>query len=139
MKKVFYITETNKPEVYSAVAEAIRVADAGQVVEIKDETRTMMQNRLMWPYLAAFEKQLEWPVMVGGKWYQSKLSDWDWKDFLTGSFEGDMRRMAQGMEGNGLVMLGSHTSGFGKKKFSDFITFMQAFGAKQNVRFTDRQ
>ena len=32
------------------------------LLTIRPETRTEAQNRLMWPMLTAFSKQLEWPV-----------------------------------------------------------------------------
>jgi hypothetical protein len=135
MKLIFVINEANRQYVLDRAVEGIKAARVGDVVEIKPPTRSLEQNALMWPYLDAFSTQLEWPVLIGGQWKKSKLSDWDWKDFLTGSFEGDARRMAMGMDGTGLVMLGCKTSSYSKPKMAEFITFMDAFGAQQNVTF----
>jgi hypothetical protein len=129
MQRTFFITDTNK----EFLIEQIKNSEVGDVVEIKPPTRTLDQNALLWPYLVALSKNLEWPVLVNGQFKMEKMSDLDWKDTMTGSFEGEARRMAQGTDGTGLVMLGSRTSKYGKKKFSEFIEFVMEFCARHNV------
>lgn len=135
MKLTVIITDENRAYLANRAREAVLAAPTGDVLQIKPPSRTLEQNAYMWPYLTCFTRQLEWPVMMNGQWQKSKMSEYDWKDFFTGSFKGDMRRMAMGMDGTGLIMLGSHTSGYNKKTFSEFIEFMNAFGAQQNVTF----
>jgi hypothetical protein len=135
MKLTVIVTEENRKYLADKVREAVLTASAGDVVKIAPPSRTLEQNAYMWPYLTCFSQQLEWPILVNGQWTKSKMSEYDWKDCLTGSFEGNARRMAMGTDGTGLIMLGSHTSGYNKKKFSEFIEFMNAFGSQQNVTF----
>lgn len=133
MKAYFIITETNRQR----IIDALRMAQVGDAVKIGEATRTLEQNALQWVYLAALSKQLEWPVMVNGQWSKQLMSEDDWKDFLTGAFEGEAKRMAMGIDNTGLVMLGARTSKYGKKKFSEYIEFLKAFCAQHNVSTAD--
>jgi hypothetical protein len=133
------VTDGNRQELAERVKDALLSAPVGYVAQISQPSRSLDQNAYMWPFLTALSAQLEWPVLVNGNWQKAKLSPDDWKDFLTGSFEGDARRMAMGMDGTGLIMLGRHTSGYSKAKFSEFIEFMNEFGARNDVKFQDRE
>ncbi len=129
------ITDANRQRLAQIAAEKVLAAPEGHTISIGPENRSKAQNRYMWPYLTCFAQQLEWPVMVNGDWKREYMSEYDWKDLFTGTFEAETRRMAMGLEGTGLVMLGRHTSAYNKQKFSDFISYMQAFGDQKNVRF----
>ena len=98
------------------------------VLTIKLESRSAAQNRLMWPLLHQFSKQLLWPVNGA----HALLSKDEWKDVLTAAFYGETVRLAQGLNG-GLVMLGLHTRSFSKRRFSEFIEFLYAEAAHRNV------
>ena len=99
------------------------------VLSIKLDSRSEAQNRLMWPLLQQFSKQLRWPV--NGEYIT--LSKEEWKDILTAAFYGETVRLAQGLNG-GVVMLGLHTRSFSKKKFCEFIEFICAEAAHRNVK-----
>ena len=108
--------------------KALTTAGKRVVLSLKPETRSAAQNRLMWPLLTAFSKQLDWPV--NGQ--MVKMSPDEWKDVLTAAHQGETVRLAMGLNG-GVVMLGQRTSTFSKNKFSEFIEFLYATGALRGV------
>jgi len=99
------------------------------VLAIRPETRTEAQNRLMWPLLAAFANQLEWPI--NGK--MTKIDADDFKDILSAAFKGETVRLAMGLNG-GVVLLGQRTSKFTKAQFSEWIEFLYATAADRGVK-----
>lgn len=99
------------------------------ILTVRLETRSMAQNRLMWPILTAFSKQLQWPV--NGKMVYMQPEDW--KDVLTAAFKGEEVQLAMGLNG-GVVMLGQRTSTFTKPQFSEWIEFLYATAACREVR-----
>lgn len=98
------------------------------VLSLVPETRSQAQNRLMWPLLTCFSKQLQWPVN-GQMVY---MSPDDWKDVLTAAFKGESIRLAMGMDG-APVMLGQRTSRFTKRQFSEWIEFLYSTAAARGV------
>lgn len=110
-----------------AVAEVAN-APTGNVVTIKEPTRSLEQNAAMWPILQAFSNQLEWPV--NGR--AVKMTPEEWKAVLTAAFKGEQVRLAMGLAG-GVVMLGLRTSKMGKREFSDFLEFLWATAADRGV------
>ena len=99
------------------------------VVEIKDPTRTLEQNALMWELLGKLAKQKQWPV--DGK--LQYIGPDDWKEILTAGLK-KSQRVAQGTDG-GFVMLGSRTSKMSKRDMSELVEFIYAFGAEHGVEF----
>jgi len=99
------------------------------ILTIRLETRSMSQNRLMWPLLTAFSKQLQWPV--NGKMVYMQPEDW--KDVLTAAFKGEEVKLAMGLNG-GVVMLGQRTSKFTKPQFSEWIEFLYSTAVERDVR-----
>lgn len=99
------------------------------VVEIKDPTRSLEQNALMWELLGKLAKQKQWPV--DGK-LQYIGAD-DWKEILTAGLK-KSQRVAQGTDG-GFVMLGSRTSKMSKRDMSELVEFIYAFGGEHGVEF----
>ncbi|PRC92651.1 recombination protein NinB [Solimicrobium silvestre] len=93
-----------------------------------EPSRTLDQNAAQWPILAAFSKQLDWPI--NGQ--MTKMTDEEWKDVLTAAFKQETTRLAMGLDG-GVVMLGQRTSKFGKKVFSEWIEFLHAVAAQRGV------
>lgn len=108
--------------------EAVARAPAGFVVEVREPSRNLDQNALLWVLLTEFSRQLEWPV--NGK--MVSLSPDDWKTILSASFRRETQRMTQGVDG-GLVMLGARTSQMGKREFAEFIEFIQSVAAERGV------
>ena len=109
--------------------KAQTMAGRRMVVEVRPETRSLEQNRLMWPLLTAFSEQLEWPV----NGCMTKLTPDEFKDVLSAGFHGEAVRLAMGLNG-GVVMLGQHTSKFTKPQFTEWIEFLYATAADRGVR-----
>ena len=106
------------------------VADApdGYVVTVQEPTRNTSQNAAQWPILEAFAEQLQWPVNGA----MVNLSAEEWKDVLTAAFRGETVRLAMGLNG-GVVMLGLRTSQMGKRRFSEWLDFLNATAALRGV------
>ena len=107
------------------------VSDApeGYVVTVKEPTRNLDQNALMWVLLDAFSKQLQWPVNGS----MVKLEPDEWKDILSAAYRQESQRVAMGLSG-GMVMLGFRTSKMTKREFAEFIEFIHATAADRGVQ-----
>lgn len=123
MKKVFFITETNR----SHICQQITAADVGQVVQITDPTRNLEQNALLWPLLECVSRQVIW--------HGKKLTTFEWKDVFTSALK--RSTIVPGIDG-GFVVCGQSTSKMTKKDFSDLIEIIYAFGSEHNVNFGGR-
>lgn len=126
----------NRQQAWNVIREQVfpylaEILQAGRrwVLTIKPETRSQAQNRLMWPLLECFHKQLQWPVNGQMVWMEPE----EWKDVLTAGFHGETVRLAMGLNG-GVVMLGRRTSKFTKAQFSEWIEFLYATAAARGVR-----
>lgn len=126
-KQVFRLSHS---EARRRAAQCIADAPDGWVVVVREPTRSLDQNALLWVLLTAFSEQLEWPV--NGE--KVKLAPDEWKDLLTGAF-GEDTRIAKGLNG-GMVILGTRTSQMGKRRFAEFIEFIQSVAADRGVRLT---
>lgn len=93
-----------------------------------NDLRTNAQNRLMWPLLTDWSRQVE---HIDGK----KYSPEDWKDITTAAFEGALT-YAPNLYGTGLVAMGARTSRYKKKKMRDFIEFLYAEGCERGVQWS---
>jgi hypothetical protein len=107
---------------------AVRDAPEGYVVVVSEPSRNLDQNAAQWPILQAFADQLQWPVNGAMVW----MSADEWKDVLSSAFRKETVRVAMGMDG-GMVMLGSRTSEFGKREFSEWLDFLNATAALREV------
>lgn len=125
-KRVFQLVHQ---EARRRAVQAVSEAPEGDVVSISEPTRNLEQNAAMWPILDAFSKQLQWPVNGRMEW----LTDEEWKDVLTAAFERESVRLAMAFDGPGVVMLGQRTSKYGKRKFSDWLEFLNAAAALKGV------
>jgi hypothetical protein len=124
-KRVFKLVHA---EARRRAVEAIQTAPEGYAVTVSEATRSLDQNAAQWPILQAFADQLQWPVNGAFVW----MTPEEWKDVLTAAFKRETVRVAMGMDG-GMVMLGSRTSEFGKKQFSDWLEFLNATAAARDV------
>lgn len=136
MNENLTITLHNRQQAWAEIKEkvfpflaAVLQADHTWVLKIIPETRTMAQNRLMWPILQEFSKQLDWPV--DGR--MCKMEPEEWKDVLTAAFKGESMRLASGLNG-GVVLLGQRTSKFTKAEFVQWIEFLYATAADRDVK-----
>ena len=129
-----YVIKQNNPKlrlVAESAVNAIMVRlqhGLDSVVTIKDPTRSLEQNALLWTLLGELSKKLHW--CVDGK--MQLLTADEWKDILTAGLK--KSRVAQGTDG-GFVMLGSRTSKMSKKEMSELVELIYAFGAEHGVNF----
>jgi len=117
-----------RDQVYPFLSAALQ-ASKRFILTIKPETRSQAQNRLMWPILTEFGKQLDWPI----NGHMVKMDADDWKDVLSSAFKRETVRLAMGLDG-GVVMLGQRTSRFTKAQFAEWIEFLYSTAADRGVR-----
>ena len=136
MSDTLTIDLINRQQAWQAIKVQVfpylaQVLQSGQrfVLSIKPETRTAAQNRLSWPLLTVFSKELLWPV----NGHMVKMEPDDWKDLLSAAFKGENVRLAMGLNG-GVVLLGQRTSKFTKAEFSDWIEFLYATAADRDLK-----
>ena len=91
--------------------------------------RSGSQNRLMWPLLTDFSKQV---THLDNKKYPPD----DWKDLLTAGFEKAIK-FGPNLDGTGIIAFGVRTSKFNKKKMSEFIEFIFAEGSERGVIWSE--
>jgi hypothetical protein len=106
--------------------QAIKEAHQGYVVTIKEPTRNLEQNALLWSLLAQVSKTVIW--------YGQKLSSDDWKNIFSASLK--KTKVVPGIDG-GFVVCGQSTSSMSKRDFSDLCEVIFAFGAQQGVEFNE--
>jgi hypothetical protein len=100
-----------------------------------NEKRSDKQNRVLWPLLKDFAEQLQWPV----NGHMTTLTAGEWKDVLTAAFRKESIRLAQSLDGEGVVMLGLRTRQFSKREFSEFLEFINYVAAERGVKLSARQ
>ena len=92
------------------------------ICPVCEERRSLSANAAQWPILQAWAEQKQWPI----NGVMSSLTAEEFKDILTAAFEGETSpRIAPGLEG-GMVMLGRRTSRYGKKRFSEWLEWLNA-------------
>ncbi len=96
------------------------------VMLLSEPTRSLDQNSAQWPYLEGFAKQKQLCINGVMQWVTSD----DWKDVLTGCYNGEMRMAL--FDGKA-IMLPQRTSKMGKKVFSNWMEFLVAAAAMQGV------
>ena len=131
MKRVFILAHS---EARKRAMLAVQDAPEGYAITVSEPTRNLNQNAAQWPILQAFADQLQWPVNGRMVW----LSADEWKDILTAAFERETVRVAMGLDG-GMVMLGSRTSEFSKKRFGEWLEFLHATAADREIDLRYRE
>ena len=106
--------------------EAVRTAPEGWAVTVSPPNRSLDQNSAQWPYLSGFAAQHQ--LCING--VMESVTDDDWKDVLTGCFNGEMRIAAFDKK---LMMLPQRTSRMGKPLFSTWMEFLVAMAAQYGV------
>ncbi|KAA3569922.1 recombination protein NinB [Citrobacter freundii] len=96
------------------------------ILDIKEMTRTLAQNRMLWSCLNDVSDQVVW--------YGQKLNSESWKHIFSASLKG--QQTVPGIDG-GFVVLGQSTSKMRVSEMRDLITLIHAFGAERNVQFSD--
>jgi hypothetical protein len=123
MKKTFILAHSTAR---MFAHQAIDNAPDGYAVTVSEATRTLDQNAAQWPFLEGFAKQKQLCINGAMVWATRD----DWKDVLTGCFDGEMRMAA--FDGK-VIMLPSRTSKMGKKTFSTWMEFLVAMAAQFGV------
>lgn len=95
------------------------------LLEVKTETRSAKQNRVMWSCLADLSEQVTW--------FGKKLKKEGWKDFITGHLDG--QDLVPNMDGTGFISIqrGRSTSQMTIKEMIAVIDLCHAFGADKGV------
>lgn len=106
--------------------DAVRTAPDGMVVEIKEPTRNISQNALLWALLADVADQKTW--------CERTLTPKDWKCLFTAHLL--RHETVPGLDG-GFVVLGAYTSQMTVRRMSDLIELIQAWASENGVRWTD--
>lgn len=115
------------PLVRNNAVALIQSAPDGVIVEVKEETRTAMQNRKLWPMLQDISNQVVW--------HGQKLRKEDWKHIFTAALRG--YESVPGLNGE-IVVLGKETSKMGKREFADLIEIIYAFGSEKYVVWSEK-
>lgn len=110
---------------YNAI-QFIRTCNLDLIVEVKQRTRSLDQNRRLWATLRDVSEQVVWHGM--------KLDNEDWKHIFTAALKG--QRSAPGING-GFVVLGQSTSKMRVSEFSELLELIYAFGAERGVRWSE--
>ena len=101
------------------------MAERRLCVEVREETRSTAQNRIMWSVLADVARQVEW--------HGQRLSAEDFKDMASAALT--RQRVVPGIDG-GFVVLGQRTSKMTVREMSELIEFLYAFGAERGVTWS---
>lgn len=98
------------------------------VLELRMDTRTKAQNRIMWSCLHDLSKQVTW--------FGKKMTDEGWKNWITGHLNG--QELHPNMDGTGFISVtrGTSTSGMTKGEMTAVIDLCHAFGADQGVKWS---
>lgn len=122
-KLIFALTHAQSRQ---NAAQAVMQAPDGYFVTLKPATRSLEANARMWAMLTEISRQVNW--------HGRKLTPEEWKHVFTAALT--KQDVVPGIEG-GFVVLGKATSTMTKGEMSELQTLIEAFGAQQNVKFTD--
>jgi len=128
-KRIFRLVHS---EARARAQQCIAQAPDGYVVEVREPSRNLDQNALLWVLLEAFSRQLKWPVNGA----MVSMSPEEWKDVLSAAFKNETQRVAMGLSG-GMVILGMRTSKMTKRQFAEFIEFIQATAVERGVELDE--
>lgn len=106
--------------------QCIDSAPDDYVCQIRQKTRTLEQNALMWALLDDLSKQVNW--------HGNRLAAEEWKDVLSASLK--KQKAVPGIDG-GFVVIGARTSQMTKREMSDMCELIYAFGAENDVKWSD--
>ena len=123
MKRTFILAHA---EARRRAHQAIDDAPNDYAVTVGEPTRSIEQNAAQWPYLAGFAAQKQLCINGVMQW----VTDEDWKDVLTGCWQGEMRMAV--FDGK-VIMLPQRTSKMGKRVFSTWMEFLVAMAAQSDV------
>tara|TARA_R110000787_G_scaffold28921_1_gene78686 strand:- start:1051 stop:1476 length:426 start_codon:yes stop_codon:yes gene_type:complete len=124
---------------YGACA-LIKTVPEGYVCTIQKPSRGLKQNALIHALVSDISKQC--------KFSNQKLSSTDWKRLLIDGYarikadEGEplsgWGRVLPNLDYSGVVQLGIQSRNFTKKQASEFCEYLYAWGADNNVEWSDK-
>jgi len=123
-RKIYHLVHDTARKLAAAYC---MTAPDGFVVDIRPPTRNSLQNSLLWPWLTAISKGMDW--------YGQHLTNEEWKDVLTASLKRE--KVVPGING-GFVVLGQHTSKMSKKDFSELLELTIAFATQHGISLPGR-
>jgi hypothetical protein len=122
-KTIFLIGPVQRQYAHQCIDEA----PDDYVCQIKQKTRTLEQNALMWALLGDLSKQVNW--------HGNRLTAEEWKDVLSASLKA--QKVVPGVDG-GFVVIGARTSQMTKREMSDMCELIYAFGADHDVKWSEK-
>jgi hypothetical protein len=90
------------------------------------EKRSLEQNKKLWACLSDVSRQVQW--------HGEKMDPESWKHVFTAAIKG--QKVVPGIDGR-LVVLGYSTRQMSKPEMAELIEAIYAFGAEQNVMWSD--
>lgn len=105
----------------------IERAPADAVVTIKEATRNLDQNALMWCLLSDIAR-----AKPEGRHWTAET----WKCAFMHSL-GHQVKFAEGLDGSGPFPLGFHSSRLSKSQMADLITTIMEYGDRHSVRWSN--
>ncbi len=120
---------TDLPKAWTWIkAMLLREGAKPVTLELREETRSDKQNRLMWSVLTDLSRQVEWC----GK----RLTKEGWKDFITAHLNG--QKLIPNMHGTGFISInmGKSTSKMTKSELSAVIELAHAFGSERGINWS---
>jgi hypothetical protein len=100
------------------------------VLEIRQETRSAAQNRLLHSRINDVARQCEW---AGKRWDLD-----DWKRLLTAAWcrtRSESAQMVPALDGHGFEVLYRRTSKLSRAECADLSEYIMAWGTMQGVRW----
>lgn len=113
----------------TAVLGWCKSAELGTLVEFRAPRRTMPQNDRMWAMLSDIVKQKK---EVNGKTHSTN----EWKSMFMEALGFEQELMAS-LDGQRFFSMGTESSKLGKEDFSALIEFIFAWGAENDVKWSD--
>ena len=98
-------------------------------IEFKGPKRSLPQNDYMWALLTDIAEQVVW--------YGQKHTPDSWKIILLAGLKRELR-IVPNIDGDGFVNLSGSSSDLSVAEMADFLELIMAFGARQGVRFHDK-
>jgi len=128
MEKQTYLLRNSsvKQNCITAIQQLPTDTDRPLQITIQEDTRSLAQNRMLWACLHDVSHQVVW--------YGRKMDAESWKHVFSAALK--QQETVPGING-GFVVLGQSTSKMRVSEMRDLITIIHAFGAEQNVRFSD--
>lgn len=108
--------------------QTIDVAPNGYVVTVGEQTRTLAQNDRLWAMLT--------DVSVSMPMGRRHTPD-DWKAIFMNALNWECQ-FCEGLDGRPFP-IGFRSSKLSKSQMAELITYIQAFGDENGVRWTDQQ